>query len=284
MKQGYLIIDPVRCHGCHNCAMACKDEFTDNSYPGYAAPQARHGQSYMRLPKKERGRYPMVDVVFLPTPCQHCGNAPCMAAGGDAVFRSPSGAVVIDPEKAAGSRDLPASCPYGAVTWDEERKLPQKCDLCAHLLDAGWEKPRCVMACPTGALEFRLLEPAELEKAIRSEGLEPYHPEYGTAPRVLYRNLYRFTSSFIGGSVVLGDDCLPGADVECRDDAGELMGAAVTNTFGEFRLDGLLPGRYTLTISHPDCTSVLQAVPLTIQSTYLGVIELTPKNRLEEAL
>jgi Fe-S-cluster-containing dehydrogenase component len=72
--------------------------------------------------------------------------------------------VNADTDKAKGQKDIVKSCPYGTIWWNEEQNLPQKCTLCAHLLDEGWEKPRCVQACPTGALEALYTEDTEMAK------------------------------------------------------------------------------------------------------------------------
>jgi Fe-S-cluster-containing dehydrogenase component len=45
------------------------------------------------------------------------------------------------------------SCPYDVIYWNEEKKLPQKCTLCAHRLENGGI-PRCVEACPSDAILF----------------------------------------------------------------------------------------------------------------------------------
>src|SRR5665648_646030 len=154
MARWHLVIDVDLCEDCNNCFLACKDEHVDNAWPGYAAPQPRHGQRWIDILRKERGRYPLVDAVYLPVPCMHCDDAPCVAAGEGAVRKCEDGIVLIDPVRTKGMRDLPASCPYGVIWWDEERELPQKCTLCAHLLDQGWHDTRCTQVCPTGALRL----------------------------------------------------------------------------------------------------------------------------------
>ena len=43
----------------------------------------------------------MIDVAYLPIPCMHCDNAPCIKAGSDgAITKREDGIVIIDPEKA----------------------------------------------------------------------------------------------------------------------------------------------------------------------------------------
>ena len=44
-------------------------------------------------------------------------------------------------------------------------RLPQKCILCAHMLDKGRKYPRCVECCPTGALVFGDLDDPRSEIA-----------------------------------------------------------------------------------------------------------------------
>ncbi len=60
------------------------------------------------------------------------------------MYRRDDGIVIVDPEKAAGRKDLVSSCPYRRIYWNEEQQVAQKCTMCAHLLDQGWKEPRCV--------------------------------------------------------------------------------------------------------------------------------------------
>ena len=171
MKEPYLVIDVAQCENCNNCFLACKDEHVGNDWPGYAAPQQNAGPSWIRIEARERGEYPMIDVAYLPVPCMHCADAPCIKAAREgAIYKRPDGIVMIDPLKAKGQRQVVQACPYHAIVWNEEAQAPQKCTMCAHLLDKGWEKTRCVQSCPTGALSMLFLEPADMEALARNEG------------------------------------------------------------------------------------------------------------------
>ncbi len=251
MKKWNMIIDVAKCHDCNNCFLACKDEFYGNSFPPYSDEQPRHGHRWMDILRKERGRYPKVDVAYLPKPCMHCDDAPCMnVSKNGAVYKREDGIVIIDPEKARGARELIDACPYGAIYWNEEKNLPQKCTFCAHLLDEGWKVPRCVQACPTGALRVVLEEDAEIKKMIASDGLQEYRPEYKTSPRVYYKDLYRFNRCFVAGSVALRDtdECAEGAAVNLYDGSKEAVARTETNNFGDFKIDNLKGGKAEYTI------------------------------------
>ena len=163
------------------------------------------------------------------------------------------GIVIIDPEKSKGQKDIVDACPYGVIWWNEEKNIPQKCTLCAHLLDEGWNEPRCVQACPTGALRVIRAEDAAMKKIVASENLEFLHPEFNTKPRVHYKNLYRYLKCFIGGSVAFEKqgitDCAEGARVVLLKDSNKLD-ETVTDNYGDFKFDGLEEdsGRYMLEI------------------------------------
>ncbi len=82
-----------------------------------------------------------------------CEDPPCVKGSMDgAIYKRSDGIVIIDPEKSIGQKELISTCPYRVIYWNEERQIPQKCTFCAHLLDNGWHEPRCVDACPTGAI------------------------------------------------------------------------------------------------------------------------------------
>jgi Fe-S-cluster-containing dehydrogenase component len=256
MKRWYLIIDLEKCENCNNCFLSCKDEHVGNDWPGYSASQPSHGQSWIKIQGKERGQYPFIDVAYLPVPCMHCDNAPCIKAANDAIYKRPDGIVMIDPIKAKGRRNVINACPYGAICWNEELGLPQKCTLCAHLLDDGWEKTRCVQSCPTGALSMRRVEDREIEEIIKGERLEVYQPEHQTSPRVYYKNLYRFTRCFLGGSVAVRvdgkEECAEGARVTLFNAANEKMGECMTDSYGDFKFDRLEEnsGKYIVRIAY----------------------------------
>jgi len=293
MKQWYKVIDVAKCHDCNNCFMADKDEFVDNDWPGYTAAQPRHGHRWVDILRRERGQYARNDVAYLPVPCQHCENAPCIDAGNGAVTRRPDGIVMIDMVKAKGNKALLDSCPYGAIWWNEEKELPQKCIFCAHLIDDPTWKPhttRCTHACPTDAMATYFVEPEEMEKMIAAEGLEAYLPELGTKPRTLYKNLFMFTKNFITAGVLVDGDCFEGATVTLHSDEGgivcNLSGAGVancqdtstlatrtTNFFGEFKFDGLENGEYKLEVDADGRTTTM-VVTIENESENLGFIEL----------
>jgi len=279
MKKWSLMIDLEKCEDCNNCFLSCKDEHVENDWPGYALSQPRHGHRWMNIMRKERGAYPMIDVAYLPVPCMHCDNAPCIKAGKDgAVYKREDGIVLIDPGKSKGQKELLKACPYGAIWWNEEKEIPQKCTFCAHLLDAGWKEPRCVQACPTGALRVVRVEDPEMAEIQRSEGLEFLYPQYKTMPRVYYRNLHRYTQCFIRGSVAFEKDgvtdCAQGARVVLLKDS-EKAGEVLTDTFGDFAFDRLeeKSGEYILEIGFGDYPKKIIKVDLQ-KSLYAGTILL----------
>ena len=140
-----IVIDINKCTGCHNCFLACRDEYFGNDYGTYSAPQPLDGQFWMQVKEIERGSFPRPKLDYIPVPCMHCESAPCMNVAADgAVYRREDGIVLIDPQKAKGQRDIVNTCPYRVIFWNEELQIPQKCTMCAHRLDEGDKEPRCV--------------------------------------------------------------------------------------------------------------------------------------------
>lgn len=274
MKKWNLVIDVALCHDCNNCFLAGRDEFVGNDFPPYSVAQPWSGHRWMNIKRKERGQHPIVQVAYLPMPCMHCDEAPCLTSDG-AVYKREDGLVIIDPVKAKGRRDIVSSCPYGAIYWNEEADVPQKCTGCVHLLEEGWTEPRCSQVCPTGAIKFMWADDAQMEEMAQSEGLEAYRAELGTKPRVLYKNLYRWDKAFIAGSVAYGDtdECADGATASVkRDDAP--IGEGVTNNYGEFIVDGLQPGAsYEVTIESAGYKAYATTVTLD-ESLNIGLVML----------
>ena len=191
-----FIFDAAKCNGCRNCQLACKDEHVDNEWLPYAKPQPDTGQFWTSMEEIIRGQVPKVKVSYVMHRCQHCDNAPCMNAAPDAVYKREDGLVIIDPVKAEGKRELVDVCPYGAIFWNEELSIPQKCTGCAHLVDEG-ELPHCVDVCPHEALRFGDEEDFADEIA-KAEAIMPERAA-SDEPRMYYLNLPK---RFIGGIIV----------------------------------------------------------------------------------
>jgi Fe-S-cluster-containing dehydrogenase component len=252
MKGWNMIVDVAKCHDCNNCFLACKDEYFENDFLPYSAAQPRHGFRWMNILRRERGQYPKVDVAYLPHPCMHCDDAPCVKKSGGAIYKRDDGIVIIDPVKAKNKKEIVKTCPYHAIYWNEEKKLAQKCAFCVHLLEDGWREPRCVQACPTGALAVVHVEDSEMDKIKQSENLEVYLPEQETSPRVYYKNLHKYTKCFIAGNMVLkdSDECAEGTRVTLIRESSQEADVAVTNNYGDFKFDNLNIGKYRLEIEY----------------------------------
>jgi Fe-S-cluster-containing dehydrogenase component len=249
IKYG-MVIDVNKCTGCYNCFLACRDEYAENDYLPYSAGQPLHGQYWMNVGERERGSYPKVKVSYVPVPCLHCEEPSCLkAATGGAVYRRSDGIVLIDSEKASGQKEIVNACPYRVIYWNEEKNIPQKCTFCAHLLDEGWKEPRCVEACPTGALIFGDLEDlkSDVNSIANLEETEELHPEYNLSPRVVYIGLPK---RFIAGEVILKDRqdrCAE--DVHVTLTGEDEIRTTKTDNYGDFEFEGLKPnGRYRVVV------------------------------------
>ena len=275
-----MIVDIERCNNCRACFLAVKDEHTGNDFPGYAAEQPAMGHNWLDIERKERGTYPIVDAHFMPVMCNHCDDAPCMkVAKNGAISKRDDGIVIIDPDKAVGQKEIVDACPYGAVSWNEEKQIPQAWIFDAHLLDAGWTQTRVEQCCPTGVFRSVKMEDEAMQFTIEDEGLEVLKPELGTRPRVYYKNLHLMTRCFVGGSVVATmdgvEECAEGAEVILRQNGSEVA-RATTDTFGEFKIDNLETnsGQYQLEVSSESSGQLSMSFDMGDESLYLGVMKL----------
>jgi Fe-S-cluster-containing dehydrogenase component len=274
MARFGMVININKCTGCYNCFLTCRDEFAGNDYPPYAAAQPMTGMNWIKVLEKERGQYPKVKVAYTPVTCMHCDNAGCIkVAQNNAVYRRPDGIVIIDPEKAKGQKQIVNGCPYRVIEWNEEKQIPQKCILCAHMLDKGEKVPRCVESCPTGALVFGDLDDpgSEIAKLVASGTTEIMHPEYGMHEKVSYINLPR---KFIAGTVIYGDidECASGITAKLSADG--ILKETRTNGFGDFEFEGLADNTsYSIKIEAPGYKPKTLKIK-TQKDTFLGEIIL----------
>jgi Fe-S-cluster-containing dehydrogenase component len=278
MKKWNMIIDVAECTNCNLCTLAAMDEYVGNEWPGYTKPMPKHGHRWIDILQKERGQVPMIDIAYVPTMCNHCDDAPCLVRGGDAVKKREDGILLIDPEKAKGRKDLVDACPYGHIWWNEEFQVPQIWPFDAHLLDSGWDKTRGHQACPTGAMRAIQAEDTEMERMALEQNLEVMRPELGTRPRVYYRNLWRYTKCFIGGTLAAEADgvvdCVAGARVRLLR-GGALVAETESDNYGDFKFDRLdeNSGRYVVEISAVGRSPRSVEVELGV-STNLGEIRI----------
>jgi Fe-S-cluster-containing dehydrogenase component len=278
-KKWNVVIDVAECTNCNLCTLATMDEYVGNDWCKYSAPMPRHGHQWIKILQKERGQIPFVDLAYVPTMCNHCADAPCVkAATNGEITQRQDGIVLIDPEKSKGRKDLVDSCPYGHIWWNDELDIPQAWPFEAHLIDQGWTRTRGSQACPTAAMQVVCEEDDVMAQRAKAEGLEVLNPEHGTRPRVWYKNLWRYSTAFIGGSVSAEAndvvDCVEGAKVTLSKN-GAAVAEATTNVYGDFKFDRLEEnsGDYTVTIAadgHAEKT-----VDVTLEeSVYLGEIRL----------
>lgn len=255
MKKWNMIIDVAECTNCNLCTLAAMDEYVGNEFPGYSAPMPKHGHKWINILQNERGQVPAVDIAYVPTMCNHCDDAPCVAKGKGAAKKRGDGIVLIDPVKAKGRKDLVGACPYGHIWWNEELQVPQAWTFDAHLIDSGWQQTRGQQSCPTGAMRAVCVADNEMAKVAAKQGLEVIKPELGTKPRVYYKNLWRFSKCFIGGSVSAQTndgtiDCVDRAVVRLFKD-GDVVAETASDNYGDFKFDRLNEnsGEYIVEIS-----------------------------------
>jgi NAD-dependent dihydropyrimidine dehydrogenase PreA subunit len=175
--------------------------------------------------------------------------------------------------KAKGQKQIVSACPYRVIEWNEEKQLPQKCILCAHMLDKGEKEPRCVESCPTGALVFGDMDDpnSAISRLLATGKTEILHPEYSIGEKVSYLGLPK---KFIAGTVIYGnkDECASGVEVTLSHNGKTQK--TTTNGFGDFEFEGLASDtEYTVKIK-PKGYQPKELKALTKVNVYLGEIVL----------
>jgi Fe-S-cluster-containing dehydrogenase component len=202
-----MVIDQAKCIGCGYCTLACR---AYNDIP----PQI----SWNRV--VEAGKMGE-ETVYLPRPCMHCENAPCVeVCMVKASYRRPDGIVMMDYDRCIGCRYCEVACPYSARAFNWEaftepnpavpawgtpqvdrrpRGVVEKCSFCYQRIDRGLSlglkpgidkdaTPACVVACPVGARMFGDLNDPEspVSKALAASPSYRLREDLGTSPRVYY--------------------------------------------------------------------------------------------------
>lgn len=219
-----MAIDLDKCTACQGCVVACRME---NNVPTVGPEQTEkdRGIFWMDLLRVDEGKHPDLKTQFIPIPCNHCENAPCVKV-------CPVGATHITKEgivaqiwaRCIGCRFCTTACPYTrryfnwqAPSWPEASRntlnpyvatrpkgVVEKCTFCRQrirqaretaraegraLTDRDVQKlPACAQACPADAIRFGdLNDPdSEVSRLGRSPRAHRLQEELGTRPKVIY--------------------------------------------------------------------------------------------------
>jgi len=222
MARWGMVIDLDKCTACQACVVACQ---TENNVPSMGPEESEMGRSiyWMKVAAFPEGEFPRGKVRFLPLPCLHCDNPPCVTVCPvDATNITPDGIVRQIFSRCIGCRYCTTACPYTrryfnwyAPEWPEpmsEAQNPdvsvrpkgvvEKCTFCHHRLQKARAKamaeqrplapgeyvPACVESCPARAMVFGDLDDpnsavAQLARSARAFRLLE---ELGTQPKVIY--------------------------------------------------------------------------------------------------
>jgi Fe-S-cluster-containing dehydrogenase component len=179
MKKKSMLIDLDRCIGCFSCEVACKNE--NNIDLGI-----QWNKVFTIGPT---GVFPDLEMYFLPSLCQACDSAPCVAVcPTGASHVNAEGVILVDHQKCIGCMACITACPYKARSFNTKSAVVEKCTLCDHL--KAPDKPACVKACCAKARFVGDFDDpgGEIQQRIKKAGEKNVHalPDAGNSPTVRY--------------------------------------------------------------------------------------------------
>jgi molybdopterin-containing oxidoreductase family iron-sulfur binding subunit len=225
MTRWAMVIDLDKCTGCQACSMACRVE---NNQPFVGPEQAEFGRAKWWqevLDSEIAGDYPDLETQFIPRPCMHCENPPCVkVCPVEATYQTKDGLVAMNYERCIGCRMCTIGCPYAIryFNWfapefpspldqalnpdvpTRPKGVVEKCTFCIHRIRAVQAKakeeirevrdaemvnlPACNQVCPGFARYFGDLDDPEstVSRLAHSPRAFVLLEDLGTHPKVIY--------------------------------------------------------------------------------------------------
>jgi molybdopterin-containing oxidoreductase family iron-sulfur binding subunit len=200
-RKFVMVIDLAKCKNARECIISCQKMH-------HLPPEQEWLKVFLMKDEETTSPY------WMPKPCFHCDNPPCVSVCPvGATFKRDDGVVLVDNERCIGCKFCMTGCPYSArvFNWGEVRKgpngvkyspeigIPQvhgtvgKCDFCPDMARDG-VLPDCVRACPNGVIYY-----GDINEDVVSNGVDivrfsdlikgggyQYAADLGTAPSVYY--------------------------------------------------------------------------------------------------
>jgi Fe-S-cluster-containing dehydrogenase component len=226
MPRWGMVIDLDKCTACQACTVACQVE---NNVPFAGPEQSAMGRSnhWHEVMAEVHGEDEShgIHVRFIPRPCMHCENPPCVAVCPvGATYLDDEGIVQMDYQRCVGCRYCTTACPYDIryFNWYAPEfpdgyeaylnpNVPvrpvgvvEKCSFCSHRLKEVKQKaaaqgreltdadlillPACNQACPASARYFGDLDDPESTVYRLAHGPRAFRllEDLGTEPKVYY--------------------------------------------------------------------------------------------------
>lgn len=148
-----------RCVNCGECVKAC-----DRHHPEIVCVgrSRRKVEPYTTGSGKE---------VYISTSCMHCADPSCASVcPAHAITKRADGIVTVDHDRCIGCKYCYQACPYSVPHYGHDGM--DKCDFCASLGVRAGTAPRCVQACPMGALNAGWIKDIIVQSEGRAVKLE----------------------------------------------------------------------------------------------------------------
>lgn len=150
--KGLVLADPTRCVGCLRCELACTEYNDGRAQPSLARIKVSRNINFG--PEGPSGG-PLMQGAWgtglsVQDTCRQCPHpVPCATACPESAIKADpaTGARFVDAAVCIGCRLCLRACPFNMMSFDEETGQATKCFLCQG-------SPKCVEACPAGALRY----------------------------------------------------------------------------------------------------------------------------------
>ena len=165
-QQYRFHFDMSKCIGCKCCEVACAEQ---NNNPADV--------SWRRVGEIEGGVFPDTQRLHLSMGCNHCLDPSCMTGCPTEAYTKDlrTGIVEHNASVCIGCEYCIWNCPYSVPTFNPERGVVGKCDMCQGRLADG-DAPACVSACPAEALAIEIVDIGEWRRKYQDEANAPGLP------------------------------------------------------------------------------------------------------------